>query len=60
MEKNKVDKVQVHLYIDRSVAETFQRIYSDCRPRFVQNAMELANNDKDFFERIFFKDLYPK
>ena len=57
---NKFDKVQVHLYIDRQIAETFQRLYSECRPRFVQNAMELAINDKTFFEKIFFKDIYPR
>lgn len=56
--KKTVDKVQIHSYIDKSVSDTFERLYSHCKPRFIQNALELANNDKNFFDRVFYKDIY--
>lgn len=58
MEQKK--KVQVHAYINAEIAELFQKTYPECRVRFIENSMSLALNDKDFFDRIFFKDIYPK
>lgn len=49
--------VTVHTNIDREVLKTFDLSFPSCRRRFIENAMILANNNKEFFDRIFFKDI---
>lgn len=50
----------VHVNISDSVLELFDRQFPSCRRRFIQNALEMANNSKDVFDKIFFKDLLCK
>lgn len=52
----KVNNVQIHTYVDKDDNDNFQRLYSDCRSRFIKNCIKLAVNDKIFFEYVFFKD----
>lgn len=47
----------VHVNIDKSVLEQFEKLYPHCRKRFIENCFRSANISKDVFDRIFFMDL---
>lgn len=47
----------VHVNIDKSVLEQFEKLYPHCRKRFIENAFRSANISKDVFDKIFFMDL---
>ena len=49
--------ITLHVNVNKQNIELFDKMYASCRRRFVNNAIELAVNDKNFFDRIFFKDL---
>ena len=55
MNQNKT--VTIHTNVSTDITEMFDRLYKGCRSRFIRNAMEMANNDRTVFEKIFFKDL---
>lgn len=52
-----MEKITLHTNIEKDIVELFNRQYKGCRTRFIQNAMKLANSDRDLFDKIFFCDL---
>lgn len=52
-----MEKVTLHTNVDKSIVDLFNRQYKGCRTRFIQNAMKLANSDRNLFDKIFFCDL---
>lgn len=57
MSKNEL--IQIHPYVDKEVSAQFERLYPHCRQRFISNAMKICLTDMNFFQKIFFMDLYP-
>lgn len=57
MEQNKEKTVTVHTNVSVRILENFDLRYARCRTRFIRNALELACKDKNFFDKVFFKDL---
>lgn len=55
--KKMENKLTIHTNVDRDTLELFDRQYHGCRSRFIRNALELASNNKLFFDKVFFKDL---
>lgn len=49
--------ITVHVNVDKSVLEQFEKLYPHCRKRFIENAFRLAGNSKEVFDKIFFMDL---
>lgn len=47
----------VHVNIDKSVIEQFEKLYPHCRKRFIENSFRSASISKELFDRIFFMDL---
>lgn len=54
------NKTVIHLYVDKTIADTFQRAYPQSRSRFVENAMKLALSSQKEFDKIFFDVLYSE
>lgn len=50
----------VHVNIDKNDIALFDKLYPSCRRRFIENAIKLTLNDKEFFDRIFFYNLFNK
>lgn len=48
------NKKVFHLFLRKDIHEMFQRLYPHCETRFCENAINLAINDKSFFDRVFF------
>lgn len=55
--KKNYNTTTVHVNVNDSVLDIFDRMYPSCRTRFINNAMALANNDRNLFDKIFFKDI---
>lgn len=53
----KSKKRTFHIYLDRDIAEMFERLYPHCRSRFIENAMKLANNSQVSFDKIMFSSV---
>lgn len=53
----KLNKKQIHPYVDSGVCERFERLYPHTRSRFIENAMRLALNNSKFFDEVFFSEL---
>ena len=51
------NKVTLHINVDKSIVDNFEKIYPRCRSRLVTNLFRLVISDRDLFERIFFCDL---
>lgn len=49
--------ITVHVNIDRDDVDRFERLYPRCRTRFLRRCMQIALNDKIFFDKIFFPEL---
>lgn len=47
----------IHVNLDRDLVERFDRIYPNSRRRFVSNAFQIALINRNFFDKIFFKDI---
>lgn len=46
-----------HIYLDKDIADRFQKLYPNVRSEFLTNAMELAINDRNFFDKVRFYKL---
>lgn len=57
---DKINKRQYHLYTDVELLDTFNRLYDGAMRRFLQNALRMANNDRNFFEKVFFMEIDQK
>lgn len=57
MLENKKKTTTVHTNIDSELLKIFDQAFPACRRRFIENAIQLATTDKEFFDRVFFKDL---
>lgn len=59
MEKVKATdrKRTYHVFVDKSIGDSFEQAYPHCRSRFITNAMKLCLSDKNLFDKIFFCDL---
>lgn len=57
MLESKKKTTTVHTNIDSELLQIFDQAYPACRRRFIENAIQLATTDKEFFDRVFFKDL---
>ena len=57
---DKINKRQYHLYTDTVLLDTFNRLYEGAMRRFLTNALKLANNDRSFFESVYFMDIDRK
>lgn len=57
MSENQKKTTTVHTNINTELLNLFDKAYPACRRRFIENAMQLATTDKEFFDRVFFKDL---
>lgn len=54
----KTEKITLHLNIDKKVLDKYQQVYPrSTRTRLVENLFKIVVDDKDLFDRIFFKDL---
>lgn len=53
----KTNTITVHCNVKNDVLDVFDRLYPACRTRFINNAMLIATNNKNFFDKIFFKDI---
>lgn len=57
MSENKKKTTTVHTNVDSELLKIFDQAFPACRRRFIENAIQLATTDKEFFDRVFFKDL---
>lgn len=57
MSEPKRKTTTVHTNVDTELLQIFDQAFPACRRRFIENAIQLATTDKDFFDRVFFKDL---
>lgn len=49
-------KIQIHPYVSREDADSFQRLYPGCMALFVRRAVHMAVQDTQFFESVFFNE----
>lgn len=54
----KVKNVTVNFRCPEKVRDSFQKIYPFTMTRFLVNAMRLALNDRDFFQRVYFDETF--
>lgn len=54
------DKKVFHLVSDKDNFEKYNKMYPNTMRIFLNNALYLATNNKDFFEKVFFKDIDEK
>lgn len=54
------NQITLHINVDRDLIDRFDRQYPSCRRRFVENAIRLATNSRETFDKIFFCDLLSK
>lgn len=52
----KKNNLPVTVRLDSVNLEKFKKLYPKLLARFIDNAIELALNDKEFFTKIFFKE----
>lgn len=50
-------KITIHTNVDKKYIEAFDLQYKGCRTRFIENALRLAANNRELFDKIFFCDL---
>lgn len=56
--RNLTDKTTtVHVNILRDTLDRFDRLYPSTRRRFIQNALDMACNSRETFDKIFFRDI---
>lgn len=53
----KKNELTLHINCDRELISRFDRLYPHCRKRFVENAIKLATNNREIFDKIFFCDI---
>lgn len=54
---NPKGKTVYHLVIDEKEKATFDRLYPRLLKIFLERSVHLANNDKDFFDSVFFSEV---
>lgn len=47
----------VHVNISRDTLDRFDRLFPSTRRRFIQNALDMACNSRETFDKIFFRDI---
>lgn len=57
MKKREVDTRVCHISISSKDVDMFQRLYPNCLNRFVRNVVHDALNDKNLFDKHYFKDI---
>lgn len=53
---NPKDKTVYHVVLNKKTREDFESKYPRLLSKFINNAVELAINNKLIFEKIFFKE----
>lgn len=54
---SKIDKVTLHVNVEKQILDNFEKIYPRCRTRLIQNVLKLVCEDKILFDKIFFCDM---
>lgn len=60
MPNSNPNKITMTVTTNRDVLQAFDLQYPRCRSRFIDNALKLATNDRDLFDKIFFCDIMQK
>lgn len=47
----------VHVNVDKDVLELYDRLYPHTRRRFICEAMKMATESREVFDKIFFREL---
>lgn len=54
---NPKGKCVYHLVTDKKEKERFDKNYPQLLRVFLERSIKIANNDKDFFDRVFFSEV---